>query len=380
MRVVALLLLVGVVIFVGVGSALGDTIVGGDIKFFLYDKSSGDVDVVAPPDRSVDYESENNSSAGVSSAIIYISSDLSDDVSVELQPEILVEAGATPRLGDASFYRNEVTGTEIEFLRANITWRLPSGFELKGGYLKPLFTWDYGYELFWHEEYNGSYVAANPWLGAWHDSGIEIYKNFETDEFSVPAYLYLLNGPDGSESDNNENKSVMLHVAPEFMSGRLKLLGSFGMGKWDSEDKNSFTRYAAGASFAYSGFMVRGEYMGGKWEDKTFGFGPDATVGDINPFGYYVKAFYQFMPKARVFGAYSHLDHDFSGFFYTASSLSETYDTYEGGVDYELADGATAMLTYSKVDAEREAEEGARSDYSAKLDYSRITLGFRVTF
>jgi hypothetical protein len=366
---------------VGVANA-GDTIVGGEIKFFLFDQSNGETDVYIVEEETRDdvVESHNNISMGMSSALITLSRDLSDDFTVLFQPEILVHAGATPRLGDDEIVRHEAGAPEIEFLRAHVTWRLPEGFELKAGYLKPLFTWDYGYELFWHEEYHASYVTANPWLGSWHDTGLELYKSFETDEFSVPVYLYLLNGPDGAMSDNNEGKSVMVHAAPEFLSGRVKLLGSYGMGKWDADNKNSFSRYAAGAALSFSGFSVRGEYMGGTWEDKFIV--ADLATSDVEPSGYYVKAFYNVTPEFKVFAGLSHLEHDFSGFFFTASSLAETYDTTVIGADYVIADGATVMLAYNMVNAEREADETARNsdDYSAMVDYARLTMGLRVTF
>lgn len=353
------------------------TSVGGDLKFFLYDESSGEVEITASETRDDEVKQNNDISAGLSSAIITLHRDLSDNVSVELEPEIMVHAGATPRLG-TDITRAKEAEIELEFLRASVSWRLPNGFELKAGYLKPLFTWDYGYELFWNEQYNASVVSANPWLGSWHDGGVELYKSLETDEFSVPVYLYLLNGPGHGETDNNEGKSVMVHVAPEFLMGRLKLLGSYGMGKWDDANKYDMTRYAAGVNVNVAGFTVRGEYIAGKWE-KAF------QNRDIEPKGYYVKAFYRVMPELRVFAGLSHLEHDFSGFFFAAADMEEVYDQYVVGADYFLADGVSVMLTYELTDAERTKpadSTGGVPSYAepAKLDYHRITLGTRATF
>jgi hypothetical protein len=361
-----ILALFGLLLFTGTalaaedGGPLGAT-VGADIKFYLFDQTQGTVDGV---------DQSNDMSAGISSAIIYISKDISDNVSVELQPEILVSAAATARLG-GEITRETDAEIETEFLRANITWLVGDGFEIKAGVVKPLFTWDYGYELFWHEEYHGSFVSANPWLGAWHDSGVEVYKNFDFESVSLPVYLYVLNGPSGVEVDNNEGYSILVHVAPELLNGQLKFLGSLGTGKWDDDNKKDFIRYALGASYQTGPVAVRGEYMGGKWEDEFFV--TDAVTGDIKPKGYYIKVLYDFLPRFRALAGYNHLKHDFTGFFFTDTMAEETYDGYVLGVNFALADGTTVMLTYNHL-------EGDRSDDSATLDTDRLTLGVRTDF
>ena len=334
--------------------------IGGDIKFYLYDQSSGEVDGESQ---------SNNGSAGFNSIILYISKEITDEISVNVDPEIRVSAGATPRLG-GEITRVTDAEIEVEILRANLTWLMPNSFQLKMGYLKPLFTWDYGYELFWNEEFHASPVTANSWLGSWHDSGIELYKSFEPEGCSVPVYLYLLNGG-GAEVDNNNGKTVLLHVAPEFMNGMLKLLGSYGRGKWDDDDKYDMERYAFGINLNIKDLTLRGEYMAGTWENQYLV--AEGVRRDISPSGSYIKALYNFLPNLRGLVGYSHLNHDFSGFFYTGSGVGETYDTVTLGLNYFLADGVTAMLQYSMVDADRD-------DGSAALEYDRVTLGMRVTF
>jgi hypothetical protein len=342
------------------GGPLGAT-VGADIKFYLFDQTSGTVDSV---------NESNDMSAGISSAIIYISKDISDNVSVELQPEILVSAGATTRLG-GTIDRDSDSEVETEFLRANVTWLVGEGIEIKAGVLKPLFTWDYGYELFWHEEYHGSFVSANPWLGAWHDSGVEVYKNFDFESVSLPVYLYVLNGSGDVNVDNNDGYSLMLHAAPELLSGRLKFLGSVGTGKWDDDNEHNFIRYALGAMYQTGPVTVRGEYIGGTWDDEYFV--TDMVTKDVKPKGYYVKVLYEFLPRFTVLAGYNHLKNDFTGFFFTDTTAEETYDNYVLGVNYALANGTTVMLTYDRVD-------GDRSDGSAKVDTDRLTLGVRTDF
>ena len=363
MKLIGFLTTVCALVFLSVGFAEAEeegASLGGDIKFYLYDQSYGEVDGESQ---------SNNVSAGFNSIILYISKEITDELSVNVDPEIRVSAGATPRLG-GEITRETDAEIEVEILRANLTWVLPNDFQLKAGYLKPLFTWDYGYELFWHEEFHASYVTANSWLGSWHDSGIELYKSFESEACSFPAYLYLLNGG-GAEVDNNSGKTVLVHVAPEFMGGMLKVLGSYARGKWDDDDNYDMTRYAFGLNLNVGDLTLRGEHMAGTWESQYLV--AEKVRRDISPSGYYLKALYHFLPNLRGLASYSHLDHDFSGFFYTASGVGETYDTYTLGLDYVLADGVTVMLQYNMVDA-------ARDDGSAELDYDRLTLGVRATF
>ncbi len=122
--------------------------------------------------------------------------------------------------------------------------------------------------------------------------------------------------------DNNNGYSLLLHAAPELLDGQLKLLGSYATGKWDDANDNTFQRYAVGASYQSGAFNVRSEYMGGKWEDKFFV--AEKTLGDAKPKGYYVKAFYQLNPQLRVLAGYSHLEHNFTGFFFTGSMNSSS--------------------------------------------------------
>ncbi len=335
--------------------------VGGDLKFYLFDQSRGS--------SNHDHQ-HNNISGGLSSAIIYINKEITDKLSVEVDPEILVHASATPRLGQ-SITRDTSADIELEFVRANVTYLLPHDFQVKAGLLKPLFTWDYGYEYFWHEEYHASFVSANPWLGSWHDFGLELYKPFEFERFSLPTYLYLLNGPGGSEVDNNEGKTVLLHVTPELFDSGLKFLGSFGYGKWDDGNDYEMMRYALGVNYTWRDLTLRGEYMGGTWKDQFIVF--EGRRDDVHPRGYYVKALYKFTEKLQGLVNYNHLEHDFSGFFYTATDVNEEYDTITLGVDYSLADSVTVMFQVSTID-------GSRDDHSADLGYEKITLGMRTTF
>lgn len=346
------------------------TNVGGDIKFFLFDTSDGR--------RNRNSRSRSHPSAGLSGAILYVSRNLTDTVSVDIQPEISARASATPRLGPGEkITRTRSAGSfDVDILRAHLTWLMPGGFQLKAGAIKPLFTWDYGYELFWHEQYHGNYATTNYWLGGWGtDAGVELYKNVDFESWSLPMYLYVLNGLDSSNppvADNNRTYSVLGHVQPEFLDGRLKLLGSLAWGKWDDQSRHDYIRYAVGAMAQLGDVQLRSEFMGGHWENRTA-----AEEADVDPWGLYMKALWTFHPKFRARAEYAHVHHDFvggPGLFPAGSRGKDTYDQFTTGLNYFLTDSTTVMLDYALLNARRKGT-------SIRLDnVHRVTLGFRTTF
>lgn len=337
--------------------------IGMTVKFHLFDESDGKAKFGGATQK----HQSTNVSAGVSSAIFYFSAQISEELTLEVHPDIGVHAGATPRLG-AGITGPTAHDPEIGFHSLYLTYLLPYEVQLKAGYFTPLFTWDYGYELFWNEEYHASYVTANSNLGAWHATGLELYKSFEFEGVSVPAYLYVLNGSGGGIwGDNNDNKTVLFHVQPELLGGKLKFLGSYAFGRYDAGGHLSYQRYAAGINIEYQDLTIRSEFMGSRWENKL------PTGKDAEAWGVYVKGFYRLTPQLRAMVAYNHTDHNFSGFFFAANDVDEEYDQVTLGLHYFLAEGATVMLNVSFVDAER-------ADGSAELDFVRITLGTRITF
>jgi hypothetical protein len=134
------------------------------------------------------------------------------------------------------------------------------------------------------------------------------------------------------------------------------------------------TRYAVGADFRQGPFNVRGEYVGAKYEDLL----GDAKDGE--PWGWYVKAFYYPIPKLRFIGGYSQMEHNWSGFFFTAAPVEETYDQWTVGLDYFLADGVSVMFTYNSTEGERTGLSARGFADAATLEYTRINLGVRATF
>lgn len=360
----------------------GESNVGGNLKFFLYDKSEGTSNGVSGSQHSI---------AGFNSLYMLISKEISDTISVFVEPKISAETGATPKLNKAigsQMKDPNVYGAitpNIGFVRAQIIVKLPKEYELSAGMLRPIFTEDYGAQLWYEEEYHGNSVSGNSYLGSASESGIEIYKNFEIQEIcSIPVYLYLVNGSGSQFSDNNESKSLMIHIAPEI--DRLKFMGSIFTGKWDNSDKYDFIRYSGGVGFEYRKFMFRSEYITGNWDSKELYNTTDIIdltkeLGDIKPSGYYVKAAYRIFPWVRVLVSYSQYDYNFTNVdkqiggsvMSKQAKIGETYTQLSPILNFYASPESIIYLQYDITDNKRE-------DNSAKLQYNRLVLGWRTNF
>jgi len=346
------------------------TEVGGHVKLVLYDDVFGQrtgTAVAEPVHKHHEY-----SGFAFRELILYVSSELSDRVSVDMQPQFDASSGATPKFGkDVGAQKIPAGDITPEFggwVKAVVTVALPHGYEFSAGIVKPRFTWEYGAELFWEDEFNGSKFAANNFLGAMHDTGIELYKSFEWGNNSIPAYLYVLNG--GTEfSDNNRGPTVMLHAEPEF--GPLRFLGSFVTGRYDDNYQKDMMRWAAGFATEWRTLSFRTEYAGGLWKDEL-GF-QDKKVFDAEPKGFYAKASYRFLPWAKATVNYNVADHNFSGFFFTASSVGEKYTTITPSLQIYAAESSVIQVQYDIADWKK-------GDGSEKLVFNRLTVGWRTTF
>lgn len=346
----------------------GKTTVSGHFKFFLADQSDGEVNGI---------DQHNSFSAGVSNLWLYFNKQLNDWIQIEVAPELVVEAAATPSLG-ANIRRSGSANVDIDLAWAYLAMRLPWGFQAKVGAFFPYFSEEYASKVWWDEQYHGNNGLVT--LENWRSTGIELYRNFEIElpslPISLPVYLYpYLNGDDRGIiqdkrfTDNNSSKSFLVHVTPEFFAygARFKLLGSFGMGKWDDDGDNYSRQWATGADVAYGPFNFSGEFMS-RWREDLPLLGGGTQNGEDE--GWYVKGFYRFTPKWRAMLKYSDVDLWFPG---TNSLLTDNYKTFSAAVNYFITESSIIMPQLEYVDADR-------SDNSQRLEYFRYTLGWRTTF
>ncbi len=347
-----------------VSEAIGKNVnVGGHLKFYLADRSDGEVNGV---------DQKNNLSAGVSDLWLYFSKQLADWLSIDVAPRIQVTAAATPSLG-GDIDRASSASVDVDLWETYMTVRLPYQVEMRVGAFLPYFSEEYATQSWWHEQYNGNNGLIH--LQAWRDNGIELYKNFDFEKWSLPVYLYpYMNGAatgdddDATLVDNNGAKSVLLHVAPEMYvgDGRIRLLGSIGFGKWDSQDDNDSMQYAAGAAVTYKGLNLHGEYLFRGLDDVTLLSGGTA---DYENKGYYIRAMYTFNPTWRALIKWSDVDQP----FISTTMLTDNYQELSFAVNYWIFQGSTIIGQLDFVNADR-------SDNSETLEYFRYTLGWRTTF
>ncbi len=335
-----------------VGNLLEGARLGGHFKMYLFDKTEGT--------RNSSRQG-TNVSAGISHVYFYIDKDLSDNTTISIQPDITVTASATPSLG-SNITRSSSASVTTSLFQAFIKTILPNGLEIKAGQFTPLFCEEYGTQTWWDEQYHQNKGLVN--LESWNDMGVELYKDLEFKHFSMPAYLYLLNG-EGQFVDNNDGKSILLHVTPQISNFRL--LGSLTYGKWDDGDKYNTYGYASGFEYKYKKFTLRSEYMFKKYFNKPL---VDKSLADTESFGYYLKALYRFNPKWQAMVNYSDVRLPYLG---ETVIRHDDYEAVTFGLNYFFTESSIIMGDISLVD-------GDRSNDSESISYYRTTLGWRTTF
>ncbi len=333
--------------------------VGGHFKFYMLDRTDG---------RRNDVDQNNNLSAGISDLYLYFRKTLADWISIDLAPKIEVLASATPALG-GDITRSDSASVEIGLDEAYMTLYLPYQIEAKVGAFYPYFSEEYARQSWWHEQYHGNNGLLN--LQSWRTIGLELYRNFDFEHFSLPVYFYpYLNGDnqDSRYVDNNGVKSLLLHVAPEFTlaGARVRVLGSLGWGKWDGDNDNNAWQWLGGAEIGYGPFSLSGEYL--RREQKDYPLLNGGFADAVND-GYYVRAMYTFNPEWRVLVKFSDVDL----FFPSTTALTDNYKTLCFAVNYWITGSSTIIPQVELVDADR-------SDGSESLEYLRFTLGWRTTF
>jgi len=340
--------------------------VGGHLKFALLDRTQGERNGVSEhTDLGAGFFGRHN-------LILFLSKEIEDWLKIDVMPEVDATASATPSLG-SDLGRASSNTYSWDIYQAFMTALLPKGYELKVGKFNAMFSEDYAKESWWHTLYN--MPAGSCYLTAWHDFGAELYKNFDFDKWSLPIYFSVLNGNTDANVDNNEAKTVLLHIAPEFFQSKLRLLGSFGYGKWDGKSKDANLRSLGGFDWKYQKFNLTGEYIYTVYNNVVL----PATVTAASPRadgerkGFWLRAVYTFNPKWRVAIQQTQYNMYKSGLVGQKDMLSDKWYTTDLALDYFLTPSSTIIAQY-------ENGNGHRSDGSESLKFDRFTLGWRTTF
>ncbi len=339
--------------------------VGGHLKFTLLDRTEGQRNGV---------DQHNNLSGGIygyDNFFLFLSKNITDWLRVDVYPQWDITASATPALG-SDIGRATSTSTSTRLYQAFMTVQLPRQYQLKAGTFNVMYSEDYAKETWWHQLYNLPLKLCT--LVSWHDSGVELYKSFDFDKWSLPAYFSVLGGNTDRNIDNNDSKTVLLHLAPEFFQGKLRLLGTVSYGKWDGKNNQDAFRNNIGFEWKYKKFNLLGEYM--YWEKKNVlvpSSGTVPTADGVNK-GYWIRAMYNINPKWRALIQQSYSNLYQAGLSSTQRDmLSDKYYVTTLGLDFSLTPNSTIIGQYDKGN-------GHRSNGSESLKYDRFTLGWRTTF
>ncbi len=374
---------------------------GGDLGFYLFDVSSGSG--IQPgrdslgnpaPQPYPDTTGRINTLLESHGLGLYWNVQLTDKVNINILTEVGgTSTGATPSLGKKLGTQQGDGGTlkALAVPEANIQVMLPWEVQATTGIIRPLFTEDYGGKKGYQEANRLFKSSANPYGGEWHDLGVEFYKSLEPGGgVSIPAYLYLLAGEE-QYGDNNNSKSLLLHVEPGYK--KFTLLGSFGFGREDALDSFNVMRYAAGLAGDFGKFWFRGEFTGGSWAGNVvYNEANKDTAGNIlpeevtlKPIAYYVKAGYNFIPdRLGLVLTYDQYSPDWT----TRSKLGwsppaqlgnttdagESYNTIGATVQFWVIPGSALLLEYNR--ALWKVGDGTL----CKLNFNRVTLGWRTIF
>jgi hypothetical protein len=329
----------------------------------LYDRPSG---------KHNGEQSSNYVGFNMRAFYLFVSHQLTDKVSIEAQPEFAATSGATPRFGYPIAKKTDASTIEPEFFgfnRAQMTVTLPKEYELSFGIVKPRMSWDYGAELFWEDQLNtGKFTLSG--ISVLHDTGIELYKNFELGKLSLPTYVYVLNG--GYEfNDNNNQPAFMATVEPEL--GALKFKGSLYYDKYDKDAKLASMKVLGGIAFEKGPFALRAEGGMGTWENRVVNMAKDSsiTLSDGKPKGFYAKLFYRITPWCRALFHYDYMNNDHSGW----TPGSEKFTTLSPALLFSVANSSTIMVQYDIADWKR-----VKSGKEDLIKFNRLTVGWRTTF
>lgn len=350
------------------------TKVGGHVKIIAADGMAGTWTDTAG------VEHKDNQLAGfeIHETWVIFSQEVSNFISVELMPEFSASAGATPRFGRPLNSMAVSAPAFKGWTKALVKFGLPKDWEISLGIVEPRFSVEYGSELWWEDELNGNKTVANGNLGAMHECGLEIYKSFELGKLSLPVYLYIFNGGGSEFGETNMTPLGVIHIEPEI--GPVKFSGSFGFEKYDKEDSLNAIRWSAGASLDLKGFNLRGEVIGGNWEDRyasTTRVGTQyvTTYKDAKAIGFFVKTFYRYADWGKVGVDVS----------YAKQEMAQS-----SGVDKFLT--ITPLLIFNPVASvsiisqndigiwSRDATNRDNVSKDQKLNFFRSTLGVRLTF
>lgn len=337
------------------------TQVGGNIKLYAFDGMAG----TWTDTNGVAQKGHKNTGFILPREVLMVSQEIGKFCSVELSPVFSASAGATPKLGQKIDTMTPPASRAFTFggwQKLFVKFMLPGSFEVTAGIMGARLSYEYGSETWWDEEFHVNKATHD--FGVSEDEGIEIYKNFELGKWSLPVYLYVLNGGNNQIGESNTSPAGLLHIEPQI--GPFRLLGSFGYERYDTKDSLNLIRWVVGATYDVGGFSVRGEVMSADWQGKIK---TGQTYRDATGTGFYVKPIYQYAKWGKIGVDFSYADEK----------------TNANGSEDKLLniDPLLIFIPVAGVNIISQNDIGILSRSASKgqkLNYFRSTLGVRCTF
>lgn len=334
--------------------------VGGSIKMSIFDR----VNQVSRT-NGTPYDVVKTYGVTFRELLISIEGKLTEDIGFQFDPKFSASTGATPKLGQT------LTAASADFTfsgfghgRAVMKFNLPWDVKMEIGQTHPIFTLEYGKELFWDDYLNGGKFALGEDAGALHDNlGIELYKAFELGPVTLPVYVYALNGNSGV-IDVNNSPAGLIHIEPSFAG--ITALGSLYMARYDAKELNSTVRWSAGVMYTWEALTVRGEYTYSKQEKAAGPSTTDPAIADA----YLLKLHYKILPWLKLIMHHESLH---ERFYKTSATTQVRYITNSPGLDIAVSDAVALQFQCDIAD-------WRTSDGKITTIYTRPYLGMRVTF
>lgn len=307
--------------------------------------------------------------------ILFFRYAFNEKLSVDIRPQIETRGvdgttGATPKFGKniGDQRARKVNVNFNNFTRAVATYVLPSATEVSVGYLNTRFTWEYGGELFWEDEMNGSPFACNHWLADFTDAGIEIIHYFDIGNITIPLYAYILNGSGMEEI----NRTPVGMLSAETQVGICKFHLAAAGGTWDDEDQYAMVRGSAGMSLQLKKMILRTEGAIGYYEKRIKG-SPDNAI----PHGAYLKWIVPFTKTFRMSLGTSYVYNNFVD-MYNPQPGEEKYYTFTPAFQILTSSSSRIILQCDIGDWKQNPSEGLAG--VKILRFVHGTIGWRLTF
>ena len=394
-----------------------ETTLGGHFKYLLNDSVGGTRTVRDANGVETSYKTGGSAGSYVNWIALFFNQKINDWLSVEFTPALESTSGATPKYGTnigtvMKQKDNGPTGLRFandDFSVAKINVQLPDDYSLAMGQLYSKFTWDYGNQLSWEDQVHISKFSCS--AAAIHNTGFELQKSYDVFGLPVPFTFEIGNG-NGQlyKPDSNQKMSFMVRAEPELFGVKWGL-GYYNSSQTDSPTDQSSgqpdTRYSFGAEYANGPLYMRSEVVrtylekGRNVQDASMTTNYSTAAATkyadlVTKGGYNFVTHYALTPGIRLEAAYyvyysnegvkgSSLT---SPLVFNPSDAMERNEDYYYGIIFNVADGASILVTYefgnwtrqdNQIPSQRASETTKVFPYE-NLSFNRFLIGTRLTF